>query len=160
MREATTAVGGTASCSAHAVLLAHPEDLPGRRRQRLAELRKLAEVKRETATAQEDVLLELLVHEYSLAAAMDMAPGTGQRSGGQGGHGGQGGQGRQGGEDAHAVPATPMRLWAVTVGIVIGFIIGGVGLILDSYLVMGVGVVTILICGVLSLAWGIMENVH
>ncbi len=71
-----------------------------------------------------------------------------------------GGHGRQGGEDASAVPATPMRLWAVTVGIVIGFVIGGVGLILDSWLLIGAGVATILICGGLSLAWGIMENVH
>ncbi|MCU1691299.1 MAG: hypothetical protein JWM64_390, partial [Frankiales bacterium] len=97
VREATTAVAGSASCTAHAVLLAHPDDLPGRRRQRLAELRKLAEAKRETASPEEQAQLELLVHEYTLAGAMDMGPAGGgqrgqqqqQRGGGQPGPDGE-----------------------------------------------------------------------
>lgn len=93
VREATTAVAGSASCTAHAVLLAHPEDLPGRRRQRLAELRKLAEAKRETASPEEQVQLELLVHEYTLAGAMDMTPaGQGRGQGHGQGHRGPGGR--------------------------------------------------------------------
>ena len=87
VREATTAVAGSASCTAHAVLLAHPDDLPGRRRQRLGELRKLAEAKRENASPEEQAHLELLLHEYTLAGAMDMsAPGRqqGQQQGGRG----------------------------------------------------------------------------
>ena len=34
LREAVTAVSGTASCAAHAVLVTHPTDVPGRRRAR------------------------------------------------------------------------------------------------------------------------------
>jgi hypothetical protein len=74
VREAVTAVSGTASCMAHAILLSHPTDDPGRRRQRLGQLRDLAAVKAETASPAEQVQLELLVHEYGLASAMDMGP--------------------------------------------------------------------------------------
>ncbi|MCW2607711.1 MAG: hypothetical protein JWO60_2404, partial [Frankiales bacterium] len=102
VREATTAVAGSASCTAHAVLLAHPDDLPGRRRQRLAELRKLAEAKQETASPEEVAALDLLVHEYTLAGAMDMAPTGGRVQGGRGQHAG-GGHGRPGGEGGRPV---------------------------------------------------------
>ena len=72
LREAVTAVGGTACCAAHAVLLTHPHDNPQRRRARLAQLRDLAEAKTATAPVEEQPGLELLVHEYTLAGAMDM----------------------------------------------------------------------------------------
>ncbi len=72
MREAATAVSGTACCAAHAVLLSHPQDAPGRRRARLAQLRSLAESKAANASVEEQPGLELLVHEYTLAGAMDM----------------------------------------------------------------------------------------
>ena len=71
-REAVTAVGGTAACMAHAVLLSHPGDAPVRRLARLSELRALAESKLETASIEEQPRLELLVQEYALAGAMDM----------------------------------------------------------------------------------------
>ena len=69
VREATTAVGGTASCMAHAVLLTHPTDDPHRRRQRLAQLRDSAAEKLETAGPEERLRLEILVEEYGLASA-------------------------------------------------------------------------------------------
>ena len=72
LREAVTAVAGTACCPAHAVLLTHPHDAPGRRRARLAQLRQLAESKSATAPVQDQPGLEILIHEYTLAAAMDM----------------------------------------------------------------------------------------
>ncbi len=72
VREAVTAVGGTACCAAHAVLLTHPADNPGRRRSRLGQLRSLAEQKAASAPVEEQPGLELLVHEYTLAGAMDM----------------------------------------------------------------------------------------
>jgi hypothetical protein len=72
VREAVTAVAGTASCMAHAVLLTHSSDDPGRRRQRLDALRDLANGKAETAEPAEQAKLELLVQEYGLAGAMDM----------------------------------------------------------------------------------------
>ena len=72
VREAVTAVAGTASCMAHAVLLTHSSDDPGRRRQRLDALRDLAHGKAETAEPAEQAKLELLVQEYGLAGAMDM----------------------------------------------------------------------------------------
>lgn len=72
VRDAVTAVAGTASCMAHAVLLTHSSDDPGRRRQRLDALRDLATSKAETAEPAEQVKLELLVQEYGLAGAMDM----------------------------------------------------------------------------------------
>jgi hypothetical protein len=59
---------------AHAVLLSHPTDDPGRRRQRLGQLRDLAAQKAETASQAEQAHIELLVHEYGLASAMDMGP--------------------------------------------------------------------------------------
>lgn len=73
VREAVTFVSGTASCAAHAVLLTHPHDNPGRRRARLNQLRQLAESKAATAAPEEQAALELLVHEYTLAGAMDMS---------------------------------------------------------------------------------------
>lgn len=72
VREAATTVAGTASCMAHAVLLSHATDDPGRRRQRLDALKDLATSKAETAEPTEQVKLELLVQEYGLAGAMDM----------------------------------------------------------------------------------------
>ncbi|MCY7363880.1 MAG: hypothetical protein LH469_00930, partial [Frankiaceae bacterium] len=72
VREAATTVAGTASCMAHAVLLSHATDDPGRRRQRLDALKDLATSKAETAEPSEQVKLELLVQEYGLAGAMDM----------------------------------------------------------------------------------------
>jgi hypothetical protein len=72
VREAVTTVAGTASCMAHAVLLTHSSDDPGRRRQRLDALRDLANGKAENADQAEQVKLELLVQEYGLAGAMDM----------------------------------------------------------------------------------------
>jgi DNA polymerase-3 subunit gamma/tau len=123
VREAATAVGGTASCMAHAVLLTHPADDSQRRRQRLAALRDTATEKLETAGPEEQLRLEVLVEEYGLASAMEsLAPrrrddGTattrsarkrrgrerGEREGGphQGGQPGQQGErqpGQQGGQ--------------------------------------------------------------
>ncbi len=72
VREAVTAVSGTAACMAHAVLLTHPGDTAQRRLQRLSELRGLAEGKLETASTEDQPALELLVQEYALAGAMDM----------------------------------------------------------------------------------------
>jgi hypothetical protein len=72
VREAVTSVTGTAACMAHAVLLTHSTDDPGRRRQRLDALKDLATGKAETAEPTEQVKLELLVQEYGLAGAMDM----------------------------------------------------------------------------------------
>ena len=72
VRDAVTAVGGTASCTAHAVLLTHPGDTPQRRLTRLGDLRTLAEGKLATAGAEDAPALELLVQEYALAGAMDM----------------------------------------------------------------------------------------
>lgn len=71
VREAATAVGGTASCMAHAVLLTHPADDPQRRRQRLAQLRDTATEKLQAVGPEERVRLEILVEEYSLASAME-----------------------------------------------------------------------------------------
>ncbi len=72
VREAVTAVGGTAVCTAHAVLLSHPGDHPQRRLTRLGDLRTLAEGKLADASPQDAPALELLVQEYALAGAMDM----------------------------------------------------------------------------------------
>ena len=82
VREAATTVAGTASCMAHAVLLTHSTDDPGRRRQRLDALRELAAGKAEHADPAEQARLELLVQEYGLAGAMDMG-GPSRRSGQQ-----------------------------------------------------------------------------
>jgi hypothetical protein len=73
VREAVTAVNGTASCMAHAVLLTHPTDNAQRRLTRLGELRTLAEGKLLTASTEDQPTLELLVQEYALAGAMDMS---------------------------------------------------------------------------------------
>ncbi len=73
VRQAVTQVSGTLACAAHAVLLTHPNDNPGRRRARLAQLRQLAESKAATASPAEQPGLELLIHEYTLAGAMDMS---------------------------------------------------------------------------------------
>ena len=72
VREAATSVAGTAACMAHAVLLTHGTDDPGRRRQRLDALKDLAQGKAENADPVEQARLELLVQEYGLAGAMDM----------------------------------------------------------------------------------------
>ncbi|MCW2712954.1 MAG: hypothetical protein JWN88_1, partial [Frankiales bacterium] len=104
VREAVTSVAGTSSCMAHAVLLTHSSDDPGRRRQRLDALRDLAAGKAETADPSEQVKLELLVQEYGLAGAMDMG-GPARRPSRQGATGaGQGGQGHGG--QGHGGPAS------------------------------------------------------
>ncbi|MCA1719855.1 MAG: hypothetical protein LC779_01660, partial [Actinobacteria bacterium] len=72
VRDAVTAVGGTAVCTAHTVLLRHPSDDPGRRRRRLSDLRTLAETRVTDATGLEKERLELLVQEYAVAEAMDL----------------------------------------------------------------------------------------
>jgi hypothetical protein len=72
VREAVTAVSGTASCMAHAVLLTHPGDSAQRRLQRLSELRTTAEGKLATASAGDVPAIEILIQEYALAGAMDM----------------------------------------------------------------------------------------
>ncbi|MCW2681295.1 MAG: hypothetical protein JWM62_2696, partial [Frankiales bacterium] len=93
VREAVTTVAGTSSCMAHAVLLTHSSDDPGRRRQRLDALRDLANGKAETADPSEQAKLELLVQEYGLAGAMDMggparrAPQPQRQAGQHGQHG-------------------------------------------------------------------------
>ncbi|MEX2290535.1 MAG: hypothetical protein WD794_09450 [Mycobacteriales bacterium] len=79
VREAATSVAGTAACMAHAVLLTHSSDDPGRRRQRLDALRDLAHSKAENADPAEQAKMELLVQEYGLAGAMDMG-GPGRRA--------------------------------------------------------------------------------
>lgn len=73
VREAVTAVSGTASCMAHAVLLTHPGDTAQRRLQRLSELRTSAEGKLATASTQDVPAIEILIQEYALAGAMDMS---------------------------------------------------------------------------------------
>lgn len=99
VREAATAVGGTASCMAHAVLLTHPSDDPQRRRQRLAQLRETAAEKIATAGPEEQVRLELLVEEYSLAAAMEsLVPRRRPDDAGQLGRGARKRRGRDGRE--------------------------------------------------------------
>jgi hypothetical protein len=72
VREAVTSIGGTATCTAHAVLMRYPSDDPGRRRRRLADLRTLAEQRVVDATGTEKEKLELLVQEYAVAEAMDL----------------------------------------------------------------------------------------
>src|SRR5687768_14349235 len=85
---------------AHAVLLTHTTDDPGRRRHRLDALKDLAASKAETAEPAEQVKLELLVQEYGLAGAMDMgAPARRApqppRQGGQPGQPSAPGEGRK-----------------------------------------------------------------
>nr|MDQ3611440.1 hypothetical protein [Actinomycetota bacterium] len=107
VRDAATTVAGTAACVAHAVLLTHSTDDPGRRRQRLDALRALASSKAETAEPAEQAKLELLVQEYGLAGAMDMGgperrPAKQGRPGpGPGGGPGHGGGPSHGGGPAH-----------------------------------------------------------
>ena len=84
VRDAVTQVAGTASCMAHAVLLTHVADDPGRRRQRLDALRALAAGKAEHADPVEQARLELLVQEYGLAGAMDMGGPSRRQQGQQG----------------------------------------------------------------------------
>lgn len=72
VREAATAVSGTAACMAHAVMLTHVTDTPQRRLTRLTDLRTLAEGKLATASPAEVPAIELLIQEYALAGAMDM----------------------------------------------------------------------------------------
>ena len=72
VREAVTAVSGTAACMAHAVMLTHVHDTPQRRLTRLTELRTLAEGKLATASAADAPAIEILIQEYALAGAMDM----------------------------------------------------------------------------------------
>ncbi|MCU1589081.1 MAG: hypothetical protein JWP11_337, partial [Frankiales bacterium] len=72
VREAVTSIGGTATCTAHAVLMRYPSDDPGRRRRRLSELRTLAETRVVDATGTEKERLELLAQEYAVAEAMDL----------------------------------------------------------------------------------------
>jgi hypothetical protein len=72
VREAVTSIGGTATCTAHAVLMRYPSDDPQRRRRRLADLRTLAETRVTDATGTEKDRLELLVQEYAVAEAMDL----------------------------------------------------------------------------------------
>jgi hypothetical protein len=95
VREAVTSVGGTATCTAHAVLLRHPSDDPQRRRRRLADLRTLAEQRVADATGNEKERLELLVQEYAVAEAMDL--GAPDRTGpGRGSERGRRGRGERG----------------------------------------------------------------
>jgi hypothetical protein len=72
VREAVTAVSGTAACMAHAVMLTHTSDTPQRRLTRLSELRTLAEGKLATASPADAPAIEILIQEYALAGAMDM----------------------------------------------------------------------------------------
>ena len=72
VRESVTTIGGTATCTAHAVLMRYPSDDPGRRRKRLADLRTLAEARVVDATGLEKEKLELLAQEYAVAEAMDL----------------------------------------------------------------------------------------
>jgi hypothetical protein len=72
VRDAVTSIGGTATCTAHAVLMRYPSDDPGRRRRRLSDLRTLAESRVVDATGTEKDRLELLVQEYAVAEAMDL----------------------------------------------------------------------------------------
>ncbi|TAL13974.1 MAG: hypothetical protein EPN99_14640 [Frankiales bacterium] len=102
VRDAVTSVAGTAACMAHAVLLTHTTDDPGRRRHRLDALKDLASSKAETAEPAEQVKLELLVQEYGLAGAMDMGaparsrgPQQQRHGGGQGGVPSAPGEGRK-----------------------------------------------------------------
>lgn len=67
-------------------------------------------------------------------------------------------QPRQGGERGDHVRRTPTRLWVTIIVIIVGFSVGGLGLILRQWWVMGVGVALILIGGVAAKALGIMEN--
>ena len=105
VREAATTVAGTSSCMAHAVLLTHSTDDPGRRRQRLDALRELAASKAEHADPAEQASLELLVQEYGLAGAMDMG-GPSRRSGQQQRPIRQGQPGSQHGQHGQQQPAT------------------------------------------------------
>jgi hypothetical protein len=72
VRDSVTTIGGTATCTAHAVLMRYPSDDPGRRRKRLADLRTLAEARVVDATGLEKEKLELLAQEYAVAEAMDL----------------------------------------------------------------------------------------
>ena len=90
VRDSVTTIGGTATCTAHAVLMRYPSDDPGRRRKRLADLRNLAEARVVDATGLEKEKLELLAQEYAVAEAMDLGapdrtgPGRGSERGRRG----------------------------------------------------------------------------
>ncbi len=72
----------------------------------------------------------------------------------------QGPQARQGGEQLAHVTRTPLRIWAAVFGIVAGFMLGGLGLILHSVVLVVAGGVVIALCGGAAMAMGIMENTH
>lgn len=67
-------------------------------------------------------------------------------------------QPRQGGERLDQAARTPTRLWVCIIVIILGFVAGGLGLILRQWWLMGVGVAVILIGGIAAKALGIMEN--
>jgi ABC-type Mn2+/Zn2+ transport system permease subunit len=67
-------------------------------------------------------------------------------------------QPRQGGERADHIRRTPNRLWACIIVIILGFVAGGLGLILRQWWLIAVGVATIVLGGIAAKAFGIMEN--
>jgi CHASE2 domain-containing sensor protein len=67
-------------------------------------------------------------------------------------------QPRQGGERGDHARRTPNRLWACIIVIILGFVAGGVGLILRQWWLIAVGVAMIVLGGVAAKAFGIMEN--
>lgn len=67
-------------------------------------------------------------------------------------------QPRQGGERGDQARRTPMRIWATIVTIVIGFAVGGLGLIVHRWWLIVLGVVLIVGGGLAAHAFGIMQN--
>lgn len=51
-------------------------------------------------------------------------------------------------------------IWVAVAAMLTGFAVGGIGLILGSWLVMGIGTVVFVLAGLYGLANGIMEQVH
>jgi hypothetical protein len=55
---------------------------------------------------------------------------------------------------------TPLRIWLATAMIIVGFIVGGVGVAMQSALVASIGAAVVVVASIAAWALGIMRNVH
>ena len=62
--------------------------------------------------------------------------------------------------DWQPVYHTPMRIWVATIMIIVGFAVGGVGIVLKSAVVAIIGAVIVVVSSIAAWALGIMRNVH
>lgn len=67
-------------------------------------------------------------------------------------------QPRQGGERGDHFRRTPNRIWAAILTIIVGFVAGGLGLIVRQWWLIVAGVVVIVLGAIAAKAFGIMEN--